>query len=124
MRYLHALICVFIITYCTTEQSYAQTNTLNETFIGQWQAEEANVNLVFFKDRNNELKMVAWDTSDGEEFIVEKIEVRGDEIETTEKMLSSNWTTYNVYSIVNDNKLENKIGGDGDGVVIYFTRVK
>ncbi len=112
------------MTFSSTEQSYAQTNTLNDTFIGQWQTEDASVSLVFFKDRNNELRMVAWDTSDVEEFIVEKIEVKGDVIETTEKMLSSNWTTYNMYSIINENKLENKIGGDGDGVVIYFTRVK
>ena len=123
------LLVLFLSSFCSNPL-HAQAKTVSDTFIGQWQMEDASVKIVIFKDRNDEFQMVAWDSSDGEEFVIERFVVEGNLIKTTEKMPSTNWITYNTYTIVDENKLKNVVNRDPNGdddeeeTVLYLTREK
>ena len=119
-------IVLFLSTslFTTLQAQDADNMSKLDMFIGQWETEDSFVKMVFFKDRNNQLQMVAWDTNDGEEMVIEKLEVDGDDIKTTEKMVSSDWTTYNTYIIVDENTIKNVVDGDAGGVTIMLTRLK
>ena len=119
-------IVLFLSTslFTTLQAQDADSMSKLDMFIGQWETEDSFVKMVFFKDRNNQLQMVAWDTNDGEEMVIEKLEIDGDDLKTTEKMVSSDWTTYNTYIIVDENTIKNVIDGDAGGVTIMLTRLK
>lgn len=70
---------------------------------------------------------MCWDTNNlypYEEVEILKIQEIGNTIKTTQKMVSTNWVTYNVYTIIDENKLKCVIGGDANNTVIYLKRLK
>jgi hypothetical protein len=115
----------FILLTAILCLSSCQTN-LNKSFIGYWTQSSggSTVRCIIFKDKDNILQMVKWDNSDGEEKQVLKIQVENNTIKTTEKMISTNWVTYNTYSIVDENTIKCSIGGDGNGFIIDYKRLK
>jgi hypothetical protein len=119
------LILITAILCIASSFAFGQTD-LNKTFIGYWtqSSSGSTVRCIIFKDKDDIHQMVLWDSSDGEELQVLKIQVETNTIKTTQKMISTNWVTYNTYSIVDANTLKCSIGGDGDGVLIYFKRLK
>lgn len=124
MKIKFKLLLVTVIL-CISSLTFGQT-TLNKNFIGYWtqSSSGSSVRCIIFKDKDDILQMVIWDSSDGEEKQVLKIQVENNTIKTTEKMISTNWVTYNTYSIVDENILKCSIGGDGDGAIIYYKRLK
>lgn len=123
MKRRFKLILVTAILCIASSFAFGQTN-YDKSFIGYWTADSSTVRTVIFKDKDDVLQMVMWDGSDGEEVEVVKFEVTEKTIKTTEKVVSTNWTTYNTYSIINENTLKCIIGGDGNGTEIYFKRLK
>jgi hypothetical protein len=119
------LIFLTVILCIASSFAIGQTN-LNKTIIGYWtqSSSGSTVRCIIFKDKDDILQMVIWDSSDGEEKQVLKIQFENNTIKTTEKMISTNWVTYNTYSIVDENTLKCSIGGDGNGSIIYYKRLK
>lgn len=117
------LILVTAILCVASSFVFGQTEVKN-TFIGYWTTDGAKTRIVFFKDKEGMLQMVEWDSSDGEEMEILKIQAVNNTITTTEKMVSTNHITYNTYSVVDDNTLKRTIGGDGNGAIIYLKRLK
>ena len=115
---LTAIFCV------ANSIAFGQT-TLNKTFFGYWTTDGSKVRTVIFMDKDDVFQMVKWDSSDGEELEVVKLQVINNSIKTTVKVISTNWVTYNTYSIVNENTLKCVVGGDAaSGTVIYLKRLK
>jgi len=126
MKSKFRLLLLTVIFSIAGSYAYGQVK-LDKTFIGYWTQEGTSgslVRCVIFNDKDGVLQMVLWDSSDGAEMQVIKIQVVNNTIETTEKMVSTNWVTYNSYSIENKNTLKCRVGGDGDGAVVYFKRLK
>jgi hypothetical protein len=119
------LILITAILCISSSFAFGQTD-LNKTFIGYWtqSSSGSTVRCIIFKDKDDILQIVIWDSSDGEEKQVLKIQVETNTIKTTEKMISTNWVTYCTYSIVDENTLKCSIGGDGNGSIIFFKRLK
>ena len=118
------LFLITIIGLVTSSVAYGQSN-FNEMFIGYWTIDDSTVKTVIFKDKNNHVQMVMWDSSDGEEMEIVQLQVVGDVIQTIEKMGSTNWITYNTYSIIDENTLKCVFDNDDEsGIVIYFERLK
>jgi len=116
-------VLIMFITAMSSITVFAENN-LNKTFIGYWTTDGSKARTVIFKDKNDLVQMIEWDSSDGEEIEVRNINVVNDSIETTEVAKSTNWVTYNTYTIVNENTLKCVIGGDANGTVIYLKRIK
>lgn len=115
---LTAILCIAILI------AFGQTN-LDKTFVGYWTADDSKVRTVIFRDKDDVFQMVIWDSSDGEEVEVVKLQVTEKTIKTTEKVVSTNWVTYNTYSNVDENTLKCIVGGDASsGTVIYLKRFK
>lgn len=124
MKQLKFLLLTIIISTLTCSSSCGQA-TVDKNFIGYWTTNGSQERTVIFKDKDDILQMVLWDSSSGEEVGVVKIQVLGDTIKTTEKVLSTNWVTYNTYSIIDENTLKCSVGGDApSGTIIYLKRVK
>ena len=123
MKYKLKLLLTTLILCITSSVAFGQSN-MDKTFIGYWSTDGSKTRIVIFKDKEDILQMVKWDSSDGEEKEILKIQYLNSAIETTEKMISTNWITYNIYSIENKNTLKCTIGGDGDGAIIYYKRLK
>jgi len=117
------LLLVTAILCITSSLAFSQ-NDLNKSFIGYWTTDGSMTRTIIFKDKDNVLQIVKWDSSNGEEKEILKIQVVNNTIKTTEKMVSTNWVTYNTYSIIDKNTLKCSIGGDGKGSVIYLKRLK
>lgn len=117
------LLLVTAILCITSSLAFSQ-NDLNKSFIGYWTTDGSMTRTIIFKDKDNVLQIVKWDSSNGEEKEILKIQVVNNTIKTTEKMVSTNWVTYNTYSIIDENTLKCSIGGDGKGSVIYLKRLK
>lgn len=120
------LILVTAILCIASSLAFGQTK-LNKTFIGYWTSDGTTTRHLFFLDKENTLQLVSWDTNKDypyEEQEILKIQVVNNTIKTTEKMVSTNWITYNTYSIVDENTLKCLVGGDGNGAIIYLKRLK
>lgn len=116
-------ILVTTILCLASSIAFGQKEVKN-TFIGYWTTDGSTTRIVLFKDKDGMLQMVEWDSSDGEEMEILKIQAVNNTIKTTEKMVSTNHVTYNTYSIVDENTLKRTIGGDGNGTIIYLKRLK
>lgn len=123
MKSKFKLILITAILCIASSFAFGQTD-LNKNFIGYWTTDGSMTRTIIFKDKDNVLQMVMWDSSDGEEKEILKIQVANNTIKTTEKMVSTNHVTYNTYSIIDENTLKCSIGGDGNGAIIYLKRLK
>jgi hypothetical protein len=126
MKQLKLLCLTIFISTITSFTSYGQTN-INKTFIGYWSSDGSTTRHLFFLDKENLLQLVSWDTNKNyqyEEVEILKIKFVNNIIESTEKMVSTNWITYNTYSIIDGNNLKCVIGGDGKNATIYLKRLK
>lgn len=103
-------------------KSNDKINATHNTFTGSWESDDTTVEMTISKDNNGLFKIVAWDTSDGEEIEIIEIKMVNETIKTIEKMKSTNWVTTNIYSIVDDHTIENLILKDGNETIIYFQR--
>lgn len=117
-------IILVTATLCLSSSLVIGQTEVKNTFIGYWTADKYRLQLVFFKDKEGILQMAEWDGSDGEEMEILKIQAVNNTIETTEKMVSTNHVTYNTYYIVDENTLKRFVGGDGNGDIVYFKRLK
>lgn len=119
-------LLILILLFCNlfSIDGLSQTTDSHNTFIGYWTTDGSTVRTVIFKDRYNSFQMVKWDSSNGEEKEVLKIDIVDQTIRTTEKMVSTNWVTYNIYSIVNENRIKVVIEGDAEGTIIYLKRLR
>jgi hypothetical protein len=111
------------ILFVASSFAFGQSN-LDKTFIGFWTTDGSTTRIVIFKDKDDVLQMVKWNSNDGEEKEVIKIQIVNNNIKTTEKMVSRNWVKYNTYSILDENTIKCKIDGDGNGSIIYYKRLK
>ena len=123
MKSKFKLILVTAILCIASSFAFGQTN-LSKTFIGYWTTDGSKARTVIFKDKDDVFQMVTWDSSDGEEMEILKIQVTNNTIKTTQKMVSTNHVIYCTYSSVDENTLKCTIGGDGNGYIIYFKRLK
>lgn len=114
---LTAILCV------ANSIAFGQTN-IDKTFIGFWTSDGSVGKTVIFKDKDNNLQFVIWSSLSGSEVEIIKIKIEGNYIKTTEKFVSTNWITYNTYSIVDENTLKRVIDGDGGGTIIFLKRIK
>lgn len=123
MKSKFKILLVTAILCIASSLAFGQTN-LNKTFIGYWTSDGTTTRHLFFLDKDDVFQMVSWDSSDGEELEVVKLQVINNSIKTTLKFVSTNWVTYNTYSIVDENTLKCLVGGDGNGAIIYLKRLK
>ncbi len=117
------LILVTIIGFLTSSTAFGQNN-INKSFIGFWTSDGTVAKTVIFKDKDDNLQFVKWSSQGGDEVEIVKIKIEGNYIKTTEKFISTNWITYNTYSIVDENTLKQVIDGDGGGTIIILKRIK
>ena len=125
-KYKFKILLVVSILFVASSLAYGQTN-INKTFIGFWTSDGTSLKFLFFLDKENTLQLVSWDTNKNypyEEKEILKIQALDNTIKTTEKMVSTNWVTYNTYSVENENTLKCSIGGNGNGSIIYLKRLK
>jgi hypothetical protein len=117
------ILLVTVILFLTKSLVFGQVN-LNKNFIGFWTTDGSFTRTIIFVDKDDMLQIVSWDSYEGEEMEIVKLQLVGNTIKTTEKYKKNNWVTYNTYSVVNENTLKRTIGGDGEGSEIYLKRVK
>jgi len=118
------LVTAILCLACSV--AFGQTN-LNKTFIGYWTSDGTTTRQLFFLDKENTIQLISYDTNKDypfEEKEILKIQVVNNAIKTTEKMVSTNWVTYNTYTVIDENTLKCSIGGDGNGGIIFFKRLK
>ena len=123
MKRKFKLLLVTTILCITSSLAFGQAN-LNKNFIGYWTTDGSTTRTIMFKDKDDMLQIVIWDSYNGEEMEIVKIQLVGNTIKTTEKYRKTNWVTYNTYSVVDENTLKCSIGGDGNGSIIYLKRLK
>lgn len=101
----------------------AQISPELKKFVGLWKSEETSCRLVFYFDKNDKLKIVGWDSKDGEQLEVVEIKIEGTRVKVTEKFNSTNHVTTNTYFLSGENTLKDMINGDANAN-ISFTRVQ
>ena len=116
------LIVLLLITSPLTSV-FSQTTENLKSFIGYWTTDGSMTRTVIFIDKDDQYQMVIWDSSDGEELQIVNIQLKGSTIKSTQKTPSTNWVTYNTYSIIDENNLKCKIEGDAN-TTIYLKRLK
>jgi NADH:ubiquinone oxidoreductase subunit len=117
------LLIIFTLS-CFAINSVGQQTINPKYFVGYWVSAGTTARVVVFKDVNEHFQMVACDTTSGEEVHVTKIEQANDTIKTNEYYKSTDWTTYNTYTFIDENTLKDSLAGAANGAVIYFKRLK
>lgn len=79
MKRRFKLILVTVILCITTSFAFGQTN-FDKSFIGYWTTDGSKTRTVIFKDKNDVLQMVMWDSSDGEEVEIVKFDFTGERL--------------------------------------------
>jgi hypothetical protein len=119
-----SLLLTLLVLGCFTLTGFGQKALDSKYFNGYWMSNGTSTRCVIFRDTNNYFQMAIWDTTDGTEVYVTKIETLYDVIKTSEFYKPNNWNTENTYTIVNENEIKDSIGGAANGVIIYFKRIK
>ena len=117
------ILLLFIVILSCLKATAQNTDSL-KYFIGYWVTDSSSEKIVIFKDQNNTLQMVSWDSSDGEEIDIEKLDFNNNTLTTTEKTKSTNWLTTNKYFIFNENTLMNTFNNKDGAFIFYFQRAK
>lgn len=123
MKIKFKLLLVTTILCITSSLAFSQ-KYLNKNFIGYWTTDASRTRIIFFKDKDDVLQMVMWDSGDGEEIEVIKTQVVGNSIKATLRTPSTEWISYCTYTIVDKNNLKCAIGGDNNNTIIYLKRLK
>ena len=123
IKKIRKIFFVILLVFTPLILVFSQTSGNLKSFIGYWTTNGSMTRTVIFVDKDNQYQMVIWDSSDGEDIKIVNIQVKGSTIKTTEKTNSTNWVTYNTYSIIDENKLKYKVEGDGN-TTIYLKRLK
>ncbi len=118
------LVVVIFALLSFAMSSYGQQSIDPENYCGYWKSDGTTERIVVFKDANEHLQSVAWDAMDGEVLNVYKPAFENNMLTTTEFCPSTQYLTYNYYTLVNTNMLKDSIVGDGKATLVYFTRVK
>ena len=117
------LLLVTVILCITSLPAFSQKG-LNKNFIGYWASDATSTRTVIFKDKEDILQMVKWDSSDGEEIEVNEMKVIGESIKTVEWTKSTNWIIECTYTIVDKNKLKCVIVREDNTTTIFLNRRK
>ncbi|MCG9910524.1 MAG: hypothetical protein MH137_04405 [Flavobacteriales bacterium] len=117
------LLLVTVILCITSLPAFSQKG-LNKNFIGYWASDATSTRTVIFKDKEDILQMVKWDSSDGEEIEVNEMQVVGASIKTKETTRSTNWVIECTYTIVDKNKLKCVIVREDNTTTIFLNRRK
>jgi len=120
---LKQIILSAVLFFVGFQYTVNAQQTAIKNIVGLWESESTSTRLVFFYDKTNTLQLVEWDSRGGEEMQILNIITKGDSVKTTEKFVSTNFTTLNAYYLTDENTMGNIINGDNIST-IYFKRKK